>query len=267
MRSKNTARSRQRALSGGDAVLDQQGGEHAVVAGGVESIQGVDPAPHARQTVEAEHRRGAARGIRHVERAVPETAHVEIAHPLEHEGGQEADHPEVPVSVGEVEADIAVRHRVGDGAEDFVLLVGVLAGWDETRRDGKTDGLTHERGDVVEHWLLDLGVRLRVEQRGPLRLRLVSLHEVLDEHAPLTAARAENDGGVGFQMPGQRHAEERRLPRSVLVGELVTRPLVSGLRILSGSAQEGDQCVAHDAPAPDSSSGDAVNSPSPKWLP
>ena len=226
-----------------------------------------------------------------VERAVPETAHAQVSHAFEHEGGQEADHPEVAEAVREVEGDLAVRHGLGHRAEDLVLLVDIPAGGDEAKGDGEAYGLAHEQRDGVEHRLCDRGMRLRVEQFQPRGLYVVSRREVLDQHAPLAAARAENDRPVRLQMPGQRDAKERRLARRVLTGEPISRPLVPGVRIPSGPAQKGDQGVVHDAPAPDSSSvlprsghgtvdstlpgrsapgsssGSAANSPNPKWLP
>ena len=192
---------------------------------------------------------------------------MQVADALQHEGGQEADHPEVPEAVRQVEADVAVRNRVGDRVENLVLLVDVLAEGNEARGDGKADGLAHEQRDSVEHRLRDPGVDLRIEQFEPRGLRFGSPREVLDEHAPLTAARAENDGCVRLQVPGQRRAEERRLARSFLIGEPIPRPLVPGLRIPSSAAQKRDQGVFHDGLAPGSSFRSATNSPNPKWLP
>ncbi len=74
----------------------------------------------------------------------------------------------------------------------------------------------------------------------------------------------QDDGRVGSQVPGERHAEEPCLARSVLIGEPILRPLVPGVRIPSGSAQKSDQGVVHDARAPGLWSCSAANSPSPK---
>jgi len=76
--------------------------------------------------------------------------------------GQEADHPEVPEAVRQVEADVAVRNRAGDRVENRVLLVGVLAEGNEAWRDETANRPTHERRDLIQYRLSDRGLCLRI---------------------------------------------------------------------------------------------------------
>ena len=102
----------------------------------------------------------------------------------------------------------------------------------------------HKWCQLIEKRLANCMIGFCIKQLNACVLFRAVFCQVFDQNAPLAAASAEDDGGVGLEVPRQRQSEKGCF-LFCLVRKLVDRLLIACVFCHSALAEERDKCVTH----------------------
>lgn len=224
-----------------------------IVAGGIEAVERIHPALDGVEAVEPEHRRDT--GLAHVERSVVEPRDVELVHALEEKRRDEAEHPEMTESMGEIEAHAPPGHCFGGRFQDVTLFGFRTPVGNDPQLCRQAETTLDERPHPIEQCPVHALCGHRIhELEAQIVFSLCA--QMLDEHVPHARARAEQHDCFRSQMAGEREAEERCRVFGTIWKTVGGEP-IAGLRIIPPFTEKGHQGVGHGTA---SSSNSAVTS-------